>query len=195
MSSKYIFDVPQSRGIQAQDIQIDVSAQSTKPISADTSIRDLILHAILVRIAYNDDCTEEFRTVFDAVISELDVAVDQDRLDLLTEEVTIGDKLQQFIDWLTNGVKTGVVETSGAIIATTATTVILADASSDNLELNLPEPESNRIIHIKKIDGTGNRVRVLPNADETIDGQPRLDINIQYASYQFVSDGVDWFII
>lgn len=197
MNSKYDFDVPRSRGFATAvnpDDEI-ISAQSISPVAVTTSVRDLILHAILVRIAYDDDCTEEFRTVFDALTKVLNIDIPQDRLDVLTEDVIIGDKLQQFVNWLTNSITNSIIDDSGDIIAVAPITVIFVDAINGNLELTLPTPTTDKIIHVKKIDSSSNRVRILPNINETIDGQPCLDISTQYMSFQLASDGIDWFII
>lgn len=76
MSSKYTFAVPRSRGITtlAAD-QEALSAQSVISPSSTTSVKDLILHALLVRIAFDDDCTEEFRTTYDELTRILDVDI------------------------------------------------------------------------------------------------------------------------
>lgn len=67
-----------------------------------TNIRNIILHALIARIAYTDDVTKEFLIrLYEN--QELEVDISRERLDELIDEVTIGEKLQDFIDWLTGG--------------------------------------------------------------------------------------------
>jgi len=66
------------------------------------NIRDIVLHALIARIAYTDDITKEFLIrLNDADLLEVDIP--RDRLAILIENVDIGPKLQDFIDWLTGG--------------------------------------------------------------------------------------------
>ncbi len=62
-------------------------------------LANIILHAIVVRLAYKDDHTEEFYPKLIQQLYEIDIP--QDRLDALTTNIEVGPKIQQFIDWLT----------------------------------------------------------------------------------------------
>jgi len=77
-------------------------------------------------------------------------------------------------------------------------TVILVDASDNNVTITLPPAASNpgRYYYIKKIDSSGNKVTVKGDATtETIDGEKEIDINLQYAYVAVLCDGTEWWII
>lgn len=190
----YNFPIPRSRG--GQSVKAQASARLT-PVAASTDVKDIILHALLVRIAFDDNVTEEFRTTYDSVLDILDVDIPQDRLDLLTGNVAIGDKAKQYFAWLTGGVDTSTITSDGPITAYGHTNIILVDASSGPVTLTLPDPlyYQDKIIHIKKIDSSNNIVAVLPYDDETIDGDPLLEISIQYESIPLITDTANWFVI
>ena len=94
---KYNVKIPHSRGLSKQ-IDVDISAQTVIPdAGSGISINDIVLHALIVRIAYDDGHTEEFLTAYNNGHIEIDIP--QDRLDVL-DEVVIGPKIRQYIDWL-----------------------------------------------------------------------------------------------
>ena len=74
--------------------------------------------------------------------------------------------------------------------------VILANAASNNITVNLPAAASNtdRVFYIKKIDSSGNTVTVDGNLAETIDDSTTYVISTQYDSVKVVSDGTEWWI-
>lgn len=113
---KYTFTVPRPRGMIAE---ASVSPQYVP--TPTTNIRDIILHALIARIAYTDDQTEEFliRLQDDHT---LDVTISRERLEQLINEVTVGTKVQDFIDWLT-GKRISNLETQIANIPHASTTV------------------------------------------------------------------------
>ena len=77
-------------------------------------------------------------------------------------------------------------------------TVVLASASVGQVSINLAtaaEPNKNRVVIVKKTDGTSNRVLVNPNGSETIDGETLYYLTTQYQSVTIVSDGSNWFIV
>jgi len=90
---KYDFKVPGPRS----KISKSSSKQSVTPL--DYEMANLILHALIVRLAYNDDRTEEFYPKLIEKLYEIDIP--QERLDNLTTRIEVGPKIQQFIDWLT----------------------------------------------------------------------------------------------
>lgn len=113
---KYTFTVPRPRGLIAET---SVSPQYIPMPTTD--IRDIILHALIARIAYTDNRTEEFliRLQDDHT---LEVTISKERLDQLINEVTVGPKVQDFIDWLT-GKRISNLETQLSNIPHASTTV------------------------------------------------------------------------
>ena len=77
-------------------------------------------------------------------------------------------------------------------------TVVLASASVGQVSMNLPSAagaNKDRVIIIKKMDGTTNRVAVNPDGSETIDGSTIYYLTTQYQSVTLVSDGSNWNIV
>ena len=73
--------------------------------------------------------------------------------------------------------------------------IVLADASSNPVDITLPTPSVGRMIVTGAIDTT-NAVRILPNAAETINGiAGAKTVVINYEFYVLISDGTNWFII
>lgn len=92
-----------------------------------------------------------------------------------------------------------VVSTSAASytgVATTDVTIILADATSNNITVNLPTAVSNTATYyIKKVDSSANTVTVDGNASETIDGGLTAVIRAQYAAIEVISDNANWQVV
>lgn len=189
---KYKFHIPRSRGT----VVAAAEPQLLNIPAVSTVVKDIILHALVVRIAYTDGHTEEFYTKLQSD-GVLEIDIPQDRLDLL-DNVTIGPKIQQFIDWLTQRLEvaptTITVEESGILGVSSSFTTVLIDASSGPINLTLPSPSPIDIINIKRIDGSIYGVRILPPSG-TIDGEPYLDINIQNESYQLAADNTNYYIV
>ncbi len=83
---KYRFAIPRPRGAV-----VPQSSPFDNIVAADTIIKDLILHAIIVRLAYTDGNTEEFRPQLLNDLFEIDIP--QERLDLITN-IEVGPKIQ-----------------------------------------------------------------------------------------------------
>lgn len=84
---------------------------------------------------------------------------------------------------------TSVTETNGEV-------VVLADATSGNLTVNLPTAVGNTAkITIKKIDSSANTVIIDGSTTETIDGSLTKTIEFQYTSVSLIGNGSNWFII
>ena len=88
---------------------------------------------------------------------------------------------------------------TGANHSAGAETVILVDATSNNITITLPAISgvyANTTYWIKRIDNVGAySVTVNTPGAETIDGQADLGIVGQYTSYTLSNDGSNWFII
>lgn len=74
---------------------------------------------------------------------------------------------------------------------------LFADASSGNVDIILPLAAvfQGRALVIKKIDSSGNRVRLQTDGSDQIDGSTTLDNTTQYKSFQLQSDkNQNWYI-
>ncbi|MBX7220342.1 MAG: hypothetical protein K1Y36_10390 [Blastocatellia bacterium] len=95
----------------------------------------------------------------------------------------------------------GVVRKGRTITATDSATaaddVILANATSGAVTVNLPAAASNSglTITVKKIDSSGNAVTIDGNASETIDGATTKVLSSQYETARLYCDGSNWFLI
>lgn len=76
-------------------------------------------------------------------------------------------------------------------------TVILCNATSNNITVNLPAASgvTDRIYHIKKTDSSSNTVTIDGNASEVVENATTAVISTQYDSIQIVCDGSSWWII
>lgn len=74
---------------------------------------------------------------------------------------------------------------------------ILCDASSNAITVNLPSASSSnkRILNIKKIDSSANKITIDANSSEQIDGALTAEIVAQYESLTIQCDGSNWWII
>ena len=72
--------------------------------------------------------------------------------------------------------------------------IVLVDASGGAVTITLPSPSSGARVRVKKTDASANTVTVSPSATETIDGASSHSISKQYETYEYVSDGTNWFI-
>lgn len=73
--------------------------------------------------------------------------------------------------------------------------VILADATSSVITLQLPTASGKDMFHIKKIDASANNVVINVQSGDTIEGSTSLTLTTQYQSATLVSDGTNtWFI-
>lgn len=192
---KYNFPIPFSRDkFSAQSVQAQISNDIP---TSNSEITGVILHALVVRIAYADGHTEEFYPKLQSDTLEIDIP--QDRLNQLSN-VTIGPKIQQFVEWFTQKITTvpavSTITSSGTLVVTCTSDILLVDASDDDIELMLPSASSLSIstMHIKKIDSSPNTVYIYPPSG-TIDGESQIEINVQNESYQLTSDGENYFII
>lgn len=75
--------------------------------------------------------------------------------------------------------------------------VVLCNASSGAITLNLPAASSNsgRTYIVKKIDSSGNRVILDGSSSETIDDSTTYILTSQYDSIQVMCDGTEWWVI
>jgi len=76
--------------------------------------------------------------------------------------------------------------------------VLLCDATSSNLVIELPAPEDymGYSVIVKKVDLSSNYVRInASNNGSTVDGSNYKDITDQYTSYEVYSDGEEWHVL
>lgn len=72
--------------------------------------------------------------------------------------------------------------------------LVLASASGGAFTVTLPAVAAGAFVTVKKTDSSANVVTVSP-ASGTIDGASSVALSVQYESYDFVSDGTNWFIV
>lgn len=199
----YNIPIPRSRGTTTPQ---NYTSQSIPQIP---SIKDIILHALIVRIAYTDNHNEEFYPKLNNNTIELDIP--QERLDKL-QEISQGPKLTEFITWLidsaaqpiynrldnlenelANFISTITITNSTTLIPPSRITNILVDATEEHIILTLDEPSPDKIITIKRIDGSINNITINTTTG-LIDGETSLLLNNRYSSIQLTSDGINYFI-
>ena len=76
--------------------------------------------------------------------------------------------------------------------------ILLCDATSSNLTIELPAPEdyTGYSVIVKKVDSSGNYVRIDASINgSTLDGANYIDITDQYTSYEVYSDGEEWHVL
>ena len=118
--------------------------------------------------------------------------IEENELDAVISE------LQEEIDDMQESLSTGVINISSDYNAgSTDNQIIIVDASDGAVTVTLPKASTaaDKTYYVKKIDLSNNIVTVDPYSDETIDGQPQLDITIQYECYKVVCTGAKWWII
>lgn len=74
---------------------------------------------------------------------------------------------------------------------------VLCDCASGAITLTLPAAASNsgKVLHVKKIDSSANRVTVDGNSSETIDGTTTRVIGVQNDTLTIMSDGTNWRVL
>lgn len=150
------------------------------------NINDIVLHTLVVRIAYKDNSTEEFRAILS---NEYEIDIPQNKLDELTA-IPIGPKIQQFVDWLT-GLK--ISQTTEKIIITSTnyqitdkyTTVIC----KNQVSITLPDTIKGSRCSIKNATDDKN-VTIIGIVD-----QQQNPIALPREAYSLICDGVEWHII
>lgn len=87
-----------------------------------------------------------------------------------------------------------ITDTDSPYTADTEYSVILANATSGAITVNLPTAASiaGRTYTIKNTGDGSNAVTVDPNGSETIDGDSTVELTNQYNSIKIVSDGTNW---
>lgn len=183
----YNIPIPKSRGFTKQEI---VSQVADAPITTQY-VRDLVLHALLVRASYNNNDVREFRTTFENDI--LDVDIDQQSLDEIISTVSCGAKLNEFKRWLFSA-PTEVINVNSDFSATSLTSnrsLVLCDSSGGNILIDLTDLRPDFEIIIKKIDESVNAV----NFNQTIDNDTNFKIVKPYESITIVRSSGYFYII
>lgn len=83
-----------------------------------------------------------------------------------------------------------------ADVAATYGQVILADATGGPITVTLPAPAAgtHETNFVKKIDASGNAVTVV-SASGLIDGAASQTLTTQYNSFQYATNGTNWFTL
>lgn len=74
--------------------------------------------------------------------------------------------------------------------------IVIVDSSANDINLNLPTPESNKglTIQIKRINSGDNSI-TLNAGDNLIDGQSFYDLVYQYEAISVISTGTEWLVL
>ncbi len=88
-------------------------------------------------------------------------------------------------------------QTGTSYTITSSDTVVIADASSNNVTITLPAASgvTGYRYYVKRKDGSANTVTIARTGSDTIDGATSQTLNQQYTSATVVSDGSNWYII
>lgn len=88
-------------------------------------------------------------------------------------------------------------QTGTTYTITSTDTVVIADATSNNVTVTLPTASTvtGYRYYVKRKDGTANTVSVARSGSDTIDGATSQTLTAQYTSVTVVSDGSNWYII
>jgi hypothetical protein len=104
------------------------------------------------------------------------------------------------IDFSAGELKTGALVTNIRLTQTstdiqTIDSTILCDASNTEIIVSLSSLSNGRMLCIKKIDNSGNHVKVRAQIGYTIDGQQEQIITAQYVSMTIQILNNNWYII
>lgn len=90
-----------------------------------------------------------------------------------------------------------VTQTATAIQLTDVHYAVLADTTSNNVQVFLPTAVGNsgRRYRVKRKSGGSNNLSIIAVSGQTIDGNGTFSIAPQYASADFTADGANWFVI
>jgi len=120
-----------------------------------------------------------------ALPSEMDPAVRRALIDVLRSHA-------KQINWATG---------QDSVTITTSTTVaqdlVLANATGGQITCTLPKAIDwqDRTLHVKKIDGSTNVIKIVAQSGEKIDDTATASISAQYSTAALLSDGAAWWII
>jgi hypothetical protein len=105
-------------------------------------------------------------------------------------EVSPGTSIATYISVISKSGDYTVTDSDGV-------SVLLVDASSGSVTITLPTAADNtgRVLHIKKIDVSGNTVTTDGEGSETIDDATTKVITAQYSDMRIVCDGTEWWIL
>ena len=93
-----------------------------------------------------------------------------------------------------------IINMTGSSSLTTINQLVIADATSGNIDITLPNPAlafSNNIsrkIGITKKDTTSNIINILPFDNELIVGETSQSLEIDGEVLNFITDGTNWYL-
>ena len=91
-----------------------------------------------------------------------------------------------------NLISNATMKTVVADYSPSGSSVVLANATSGNINVTLPSPSVIGItIEVKKTDASVNTVTLTPSSG-TIDGQSSIVLTDQYMGFTVVADGTNW---
>lgn len=108
----------------------------------------------------------------------------------------VGDGVARITSQADESTSVTVVTSQTTITATSGLVVILADATSGGVVVNIPTAVGNTSrITVKKTDSSANTVTLTASGSEKIDDASTATISDQYESVDIVTNSTNWFII
>lgn len=139
----------------------------------------------------------DFYTEILTAVGSISISIgDLTDVDTTTTPLSVSDTLKWDGTNFVNA-KTYTLSTSANYTATLDDEVILVDASAGNRTITLPSASSSsgHAYVIKKVDSSGNSVIIDGDGSETIDGATTVTTTTQWASFNIISNGTNWFKI
>ena len=108
----------------------------------------------------------------------------------------VGDGVARITSQADESTSVTVVTSETTITSTSGLVVILANATSGNIVVNIPTAVGNSSrITVKKTDSSTNTVTLTASGAQTIDGASTTTLTKQYESVDIVTNNSNWFII
>lgn len=95
-----------------------------------------------------------------------------------------------------NNVEKSVVTRTTSCSLTASDSIVIANASSENITLTLPpvSASANKTLRIKKVDSDAHTVTISASGTDRIDGQQSHMLRFQYQSVDLVCNGSEWYL-
>ena len=97
--------------------------------------------------------------------------------------------------FVTTPIVVPVTAASYTATATSGTTIILCNTTSNSVTVNLPTAVANTAIYEIKKTATANSMIIVPVSTETIDGSVTITVVVENESLTLVSDNTNWKVI
>lgn len=138
---------------------------------------------------------DEINTKATSATNESHTHTNKSTIDTINQELSTTSDVSFNSISLVNPIATvEIVSTITADSILNGETVVLANTTSNNITITLPDATSGKKNYIKKIVGI-NDLTIVTNDAGLIEGNINMIITDQNASVTLVSDGINWYII